>query len=83
MTDGLSNVKTDLTPFEAFQLKAVGIEIFVVAVGGFEYGIQEIIMMASSTDKHVHRVNNFQGFLDVVQLIPPYPVPKIPMYKLP
>jgi len=70
VTDGLSNMGKDMTLFKAFGLKNDGIEIFVVAVGGFSFGIQEIIGLASSTDRHLYRVLDFDGFIEVTSLIP-------------
>lgn len=70
VTDGLSNMGKDMTLFKAFSLKNDGVEIFVVAVGGFSFGIQEIIGLASSTDRHIFHVRNFDGLIEVVLFIP-------------
>lgn len=70
VTDGLSNIGKEMTLFKAFNLKNVGVEIFVVAVGGFTFGIQEIIGLASSTDKHLFRVLDFDGLIEVTNYIP-------------
>lgn len=70
VTDGLSNMGKDMTLFKAFGLKNDGVEIFVVAVGGFAFGIQEIIGLASSTDRHLYRVRDFEGLIEVTNLIP-------------
>ena len=70
VTDGLSNMGKDMTLFKAFGLKNEGVEIFVVAVGGFSFGIQEIIGLASSTDRHLYRVLDFDGLIEVTSLIP-------------
>jgi len=59
-----------MTLFKAFSLKNDGVEIFVVAVGGFSFGIQEIIGLASSTDRHIFRVRNFDGLIEVALFIP-------------
>lgn len=70
VTDGLSNKGKDMTLFKAFSLKNDGVEIFVVAVGGFSFGIQEIIGLASSTDRHIFHVRNFDGLIEVALFIP-------------
>ncbi|XP_068748371.1 matrilin-3-like [Montipora capricornis] len=70
VTDGLSNMGKDMTLFKAFNLKNDGVEIFVVAVGGFTFGLQEIIGLASSTDRHLFRVRDFDGLIEVTSFIP-------------
>lgn len=70
VTDGLSNIGKDLTLFKAFNLKNDGVEIFVVAVGGFTFGIQEILGLASSSDRHLFRVRDFDGLIEVTSFIP-------------
>lgn len=70
VTDGLSNMGKEMTLFKAFGLKNDGVEIFVVAVGGFTFGIEEIIGLASSTDRHLYRVRDFEGLIEVTNLIP-------------
>ena len=60
----------EMTLFKAFSLKSDGVEIFVVAVGGFRFGIEEIIGLASSTDKHIYRVRDFNGLKEVIGYIP-------------
>jgi len=70
VTDGLSNIGKDMTLFKAFNLKNAGVEIFVVAIGGFTFGIQEIIGLASSTDRHLFRVRDFDGLIEVTNYIP-------------
>ncbi|KXJ19100.1 collagen alpha-1(XXII) chain [Exaiptasia diaphana] len=72
VTDGQSNVKKQLTLYKAFKLKNMGIEIFVIAVGGYLRGIAEIVGLASSTDAHLYRVKNMKDLLEIVQLIPPW-----------
>ena len=59
-----------MTLFKAFNLKQDGVEIFVVAVGGFSFGIQEILGLASSTDRHLFRVLDMDGLIEVTNLIP-------------
>ena len=70
VTDGLSNMGKELTLFKAFNLKDDGVEIFVVAVGGFSFGMQEILGLASSTDRHLYRVLDMESFVQVANLIP-------------
>lgn len=70
VTDGLSNMGKELTLFKAFNLKGDGVEIFVVAVGGFSFGMQEILGLASSTDRHLYRVMDMESFVQVANLIP-------------
>ena len=70
VTDGLSNMGKALTLYNAFNLKNAGVEIFVVAVGGYQFGFQEIMGLASSSDKHLYRVRDFDGLITVTSLIP-------------
>ena len=70
LTDGSSNMHVHLTLYRAFQLKMMGVEIFVIAIGSYMPGIQELVAIASSTDKHLYRVRNTMSLLDIVRLIP-------------
>lgn len=70
LTDGQSNVKKEKTLYNAFRLKDLGVEMFVVAVGKYMKGISEIVGLASSTDAHLYRVTNLKDFVEVVKLIP-------------
>lgn len=70
VTDGQSNIKRDETVPSAFQLKVLGIEVFVIAVGEYLEGIQEMVQMASSTDAHMYRVLNMGDLVEIVKLIP-------------
>ena len=70
LTDGQSNINRDQTVTRAFQLKLLGIEVFVIAVGEYLEGIQEMVQMASSTDDHMFRVLNMKNLVEVVKLIP-------------
>ena len=72
VTDGQSNVQKQKTLFEAFKVKLTGTQIFVVAIGRYLKGISEIVGLASSTDAHLYRVADVNGFLRVVRLIPPW-----------
>ena len=42
----------------------------MVAVGKYIKGIVEIVGMASSTNAHLYRVEDLEGLLQVVRLIP-------------
>ena len=69
VTDGQSNVKQHLTIPNAEALKKSNVEIFVVAVGKYIAGIQEMVRVASSPPKdYLFRVASVGGFLEVVNL---------------
>ena len=69
ITDGHSNIDPLKTIPNANLLRASGVEIFVVAVGNYIGGIEEMVEIASPDPKdHVFRVTNTKGFLDVVKL---------------
>ena len=69
VTDGRSNVETRKTIPNANLLKNTGVEIFVVAVGSYISGIDELVKVASKDPKeHVFRVADMSGFLDVTEL---------------
>ena len=70
VTDGQSNINRNETIPIAFQLKLLGIEIFVIAVGEYLEGIKELVQMASSTDAHMYRVLNMSGLVQIIKLIP-------------
>ncbi|XP_031571673.1 integrin alpha-D-like [Actinia tenebrosa] len=72
VTDGQSNIEKPKTLYNAFRLKNMGIEIFVIAIGKYLKGIAEIVGLASSTDAHLYRVRNMKDLLDIVHLIPPW-----------
>ena len=70
VTDGHSNVDTHLTVPKAEALKIRGVEIYVVAVGTSISGIHEMVKVASNPpDKYLFRVDNLQGFWEVIKLI--------------
>lgn len=73
LTDGQSNIKKEKTLYLAYVLKEIGIEIFVMAVGQRIEGINELAMLATSTDKHMYRVGEMEQFTQVVQEIPKDP----------
>ena len=71
VTDGQSNINKAETVSSADKLKLqMGIEVFVIAVGEYLEGIQELVQMASSTDAHMYRVLNMRGLDEVIKLIP-------------
>lgn len=70
LTDGKSNIKSEQTVRRAFELKVLGVEVFVIAVGEYLEGIQEMVQMASSTDSHMFRVLSMTNLVDVVRLVP-------------
>ena len=70
VTDGHSNVKPHLTIPKANALKNSGVEIFVVAVGKYINGIDEMVKVASYPPEHfLFRIKNFQGFWNIIKLI--------------
>ncbi|XP_031556030.1 integrin alpha-D-like [Actinia tenebrosa] len=73
VTDGRSNLNKETTLYEALELKVLGIEVFVVAVGKYVNGIEELIGIATTRERHLFRVDSLGGFIEVVQLIPPWP----------
>ena len=62
LTDGQSNVKKEKTLYNAFRLKDLGVEMFVVAVGKYMKGISEIVGLATSTDAHLYRITSLKVF---------------------
>lgn len=72
LTDGSSNMNVHLTLYRAFQLKIIGVEMFVIGVGNYMPGIQELVGIASSTNKHLFRVLNTMSLLEITRLIPPW-----------
>lgn len=72
LTDGSSNMNIHLTLYRAFQLKSLGVEMFVIGVGNYMPGIQELVGIASSTDRHLFRVRDAMSLLDIARLIPPW-----------
>ena len=68
VTDGQSNSR-DLTISKAKALKGIGIDIYVVAVGGYVYGIDEMVKVASfPPETHMFRVQTLGDFWQVVKL---------------
>lgn len=70
VTDGKSNIGRPLTVPKAQALKNAGVKIFVVAVGSYISGIDEMVRVASYPPKdHVFRVSSLRGFLKIINLI--------------
>ena len=68
VTDGQSNCR-NLTISKAKALKDDGIEIYVVAVGGYIYRIDEMMKVASfPPENYVFRVQTLGNFWQVVKL---------------
>lgn len=70
----------ETTLYEAMELKVLGIEVFVVAVGKYIDGIEELIGIATTRERHLFRVDSLGGFIDVVKLIPPWPAFRLNAY---
>ena len=70
VTDGQSNVKQHLTIPNAEALKKSNVDIFVVAVGNYISGIQEMVRVASHPPQNfLFRVESVAGFLEIVNLV--------------
>ena len=70
VTDGQSTVESALTLPRAVALKKAGVKIFVVAVGSYIHGIDEMVRVASYPPKdHLFRVKKLGGFLQIIKLI--------------
>ena len=70
VTDGHSNRNKHLTVPNANALKTSGVDIYVVAVGNYIRGINEMVKVASyPADKFLFRVKDMQRFWDIIKLI--------------
>lgn len=70
VTDGQSNIDEEWTKHNAQALKDDGVEVYVVAVGTFNNGIDEIVKVASyPPEKYLYRVDKLAGFWTVIKLI--------------
>lgn len=70
LTDGRSNVQSSLTVPNAKALKAIGVDIYVVGVGSYIHGIDEMVKIASFPPQdYLFRVKNLKGFWEIIQLI--------------
>lgn len=72
LSDGSSNMNVHLTLYRALQLRLTGVEVFVIGVGNYMPGIQELVGIASSTNKHLYRVLDTMSLLQITRLIPPW-----------
>ncbi|EDO28778.1 predicted protein [Nematostella vectensis] len=70
VTDGRSNIEKHRTERKAFKLKANGIEVFVIAIGDYLEGMDELARMANTKYAHMYRVEDVKGLARVVKLIP-------------
>ncbi len=81
VTDGQSNIESSMTIPNANLLKNAGVEIFVVAVGNYISGIEELVKVASPDPKeHVFRVANMSSFLNVTELAFDLVVPRLSQF---
>lgn len=63
-------MQRQLTIPKANALKNIGVKIFVVAIGPFVNGIDEMVKVASYPSQHfLYRVKNLNGFLNIIKLI--------------
>lgn len=70
LTDGQSNVDQQLTIPKADVLKNNGVKIFVIAIGGYIKGIDEMVKVASYPPKDfLFRVSDYRGFVEVIKLV--------------
>ena len=74
ITDGRSNVKKNLTVPNADRLKALGVHIYVFAVGSYIRGIGEMVQVAGSSssselDGYLFRLTNYNQFLNFSRLV--------------
>ena len=74
-TDGQSTIQKQLTIPKANNLKNMGVEIYVVAVGSYNTGIGEMVKVAGSSNPHMRpgdylfRVHNYKGLSEVTKLV--------------
>ncbi len=71
VTDGQSNIKRDKTLWKAMDLKLNGAEIFVIGIGEYVEGIDELAHLATTLDAHLYRAGDMQGLVEIVKLITP------------
>ena len=75
ITDGQSNIQKQLTIPKAKNLKNMGVEIFVVALGSYISGIGEMVKVAGCSnpfklpEDFLFRVHKYKGLWDVTKLI--------------
>ncbi|XP_048579052.1 collagen alpha-1(VII) chain [Nematostella vectensis] len=63
ITDGLSTVDQQLTIYRGFQLKRMGVQLFVIAMGTKVYGMPEVLGLVSSVHRHLFRVRDLSQLL--------------------
>ena len=75
-TDGQSTIQKQLTIPKANNLKNMGVEIYVVAVGSYNWaGIGEMVKVAGSSDPYMRpgdylfRVHSYKGLWEVTKLV--------------
>ena len=69
VTDGQSDSRAR-TISEARALKGIGVDIYVLAVGSYINGIDEMVRVASAPpEEHMFRVNTLTDFWEVVKLV--------------
>lgn len=71
VTDGQSNIKRERTLWKAMDLKLNGAEIFVIGIGEYVEGIDELAHLATTLDAHLYRAGDMQGLVEIVKLITP------------
>ena len=71
VTDGQSNIKRERTLWKAMDLKLNGAEIFVIGIGEYVDGIDELAQLATTLDAHLYRAGDMQGLVEIVKLITP------------
>ena len=70
LMNGQSNVEQQLTIPKADALKNSGVQTFVVAVGTYIYGIDELMKVASYPPKQfLFRVKELSGFWKIIKMI--------------
>ena len=70
VTDGQSNLQRQQTIPRAKVLKNSGVKIFVVAVGTYISGIDEMVKVASyPPEMHLFRVINLDQFSQILKLV--------------
>jgi len=70
LTDGQSNVQRSLTIPKAQALKSSGVQIYVVGVGKYINGIDEMVKVASyPPEQFLFRVERVSSFWKIVKLI--------------
>lgn len=70
LTDGQSNMHKEMTLYRSFELKHTGAQVFVIAIGEYIAGIDEIVSLASSSHDHLYRVRDTDGLIRIVKLVP-------------